>query len=122
NLSDVDIDSVTSGDVLQYDGSDWVNVPGSSFAGSSHTHSASAITSGTFDDARIKASNVTQHAGAISITSLSGYDANKYVDHSAVSIATGSNSGLSGGGNLTATRNLSVNINGLLDRDGFGSG
>lgn len=32
-----------------------------------HTHSASAITSGTFDDDRISESSVTQHQGALSI-------------------------------------------------------
>ena len=37
-------------------------------AGSSHAHAASDITSGTLTDARIAASNVTQHQAAISIT------------------------------------------------------
>jgi len=39
---------------------------------------------------------------------LSGFVANEHVDHSAVSIATGANSGLSGGGDITATRNLVI--------------
>lgn len=37
-----------------------------------HTHDASDVDSGTFDDARIGASNVTQHQGAISHDSLGG--------------------------------------------------
>lgn len=40
--------------------------------------------------------------------SLSNYVANEHVDHSSVSIATSATSGLSGGGNITTTRNLSV--------------
>lgn len=43
---------------------------------------------------------------------LSNFVANEHVDHSSVEIATAANSGLSGGGNITATRNLSVDISG----------
>lgn len=43
--------------------------------------------------------------------SLTNYDANKHVDHTAVSITAGT--GLTGGGTLAATRTLSVDINGL---------
>lgn len=39
----------------------------SAFAAASHTHDASAITSGTFANARIAQSNVTQHQGALTI-------------------------------------------------------
>lgn len=44
--------------------------------------------------------------------SLMNYVANDHVDHSSVSIATAADSGLSGGGDITATRNLVVDING----------
>ena len=45
--------------------------------------------------------------------SLLNFVANEHVDHSTVSIATASStSGLSGGGDITATRNLVVDING----------
>jgi hypothetical protein len=43
---------------------------------------------------------------------LSGFVANEHIDHTSVSIATGANSGLAGGGTIAATRNLSVDING----------
>ena len=44
---------------------------------------------------------------------LNNFVANEHVDHSSVQIATAANtSGLSGGGNITATRNLSVDITG----------
>ncbi len=47
--------------------------------------------------------------------SLSGFVANEHVDHSSVNITTAADSGLSGGGDLTSTRNLSVNIPGTTD-------
>lgn len=51
--------------------------------------------------------------GGVDHDALLNYVANEHVDHSAVQIATAANtSGLSGGGNITATRNLAVDING----------
>lgn len=51
--------------------------------------------------------------GGVDHDQLLNYVANEHVDHSAVQIATAANtSGLSGGGDITATRNLSVDING----------
>lgn len=44
----------------------------SAFATASHTHSTSDITSGTFADARIAASNVTQHQASLSIPISTG--------------------------------------------------
>ena len=45
-----------------------------------HTHAASDITSGTFADARIAESNVTQHQAALSITESQISDFGTYVD------------------------------------------
>jgi len=45
--------------------------------------------------------------------SLNNYDANKHVDHTAVSISAGA--GLTGGGTIAANRSLAVNPNGLVD-------
>lgn len=47
-------------------------------ADASHTHSAAAVTSGTFADARIAQSNVTQHQGAIAHQSISGSGTNTH--------------------------------------------
>jgi hypothetical protein len=44
---------------------------------------------------------------------LLNFVANEHIDHTAVSIATGLNSGLTGGGTIAATRNLSLDINAL---------
>mgnify|MGYP007100046760 CR=1 FL=1 len=49
----------------------------------------------------------------IAITGLSGYDANKYIDHTTVSMATAANSGLAGGGTIASTRTLSIDANNL---------
>jgi hypothetical protein len=69
------------------------------------------ITSGTFDNARIAQSNVTQHENAISHDSLSGFVTNEHIDHSSININTGD--ALTGGGDLTTSRTLNLNINGL---------
>lgn len=44
--------------------------------------------------------------------SLQNYVANEHVNHSSVQITTAADSGLAGGGDITATRNLVVDING----------
>jgi hypothetical protein len=50
--------------------------------------------------------SVVSSSAQIAIASVSGYDANRWVDHTAVSISAGS--GLSGGGTIAATRTLSL--------------
>lgn len=54
-----------------------------------HNHAASAVTSGTFDDARIAASNVTQHQAALSITESQISDLGTYQPTSAKGQANG---------------------------------
>lgn len=49
----------------------------------------------------------------VDITTLLGYDPNKYVDHTLVSITAGE--GLTGGGTIAATRTLSMAVNGLTE-------
>lgn len=70
DLSDVTITSIASGELLKWNGSAWVNntLAEAGIAASSHTHATSDITSGTFADARIAETNVTQHQAALSIT------------------------------------------------------
>lgn len=49
--------------------------------------------------------------------SFAGFVANEHIDHSTVSVSTAANtSGLTGGGNLTTTRNLAIDINGTTDK------
>lgn len=57
--------------------------------------------------------SVTVLPAGVDHNSLLNYVANQHVDHSTVSISTAAaSSGLTGGGNITATRNLVVDING----------
>jgi len=60
---------VTSGIQAQIDGK----------AATSHTHAASDIISGTMADARIAASNVTQHQAALSVTESQVSDLQSYL-------------------------------------------
>lgn len=57
---------------------------------------------------------VTQYEGDINHNALLNYDANRHIDHTAVSIST--DSGLDGGGDLTASRTISLAFNELSDR------
>ena len=71
---------------------------------------ASSLASGTLADARVAASNVTQHVAALETAldhdSLTGFVANEHINHTAVSISAGT--GLSGGGTIAASRTLSL--------------
>jgi hypothetical protein len=67
--SDVTLTSIASGELLKWNGSAWINntLAEAGIAAASHSHAASDITSGTFNNARIAAGNVTQHQNALSI-------------------------------------------------------
>lgn len=65
----------------------------------------------TYNDGTPSISAVVLPAG-VDHDQLLNFVANEHIDHSSVEIQTGANSGLSGGGNITATRSLVVDING----------
>ena len=66
----------------------------------------------TYNDAGPSITAVVLPAG-VDHDQLLNFVANEHIDHSSVQIATAANtSGLTGGGDITATRNLSVDING----------
>lgn len=66
----------------------------------------------TYNDGTPSITAVVLPAG-VDHDALANFVANEHVDHSTVSIATASgSSGLTGGGDITTTRNLSVDING----------
>lgn len=67
--SDVTITSITSGELLKWNGSAWINntLAEAGISAVGHTHAAADVTSGTFANARIAAGNVTQHQAALSI-------------------------------------------------------
>ncbi len=83
------------------------------FAPISHNHAASEIVSGTFADARIAQSNVIQHEAALNHDALSNWVANKHIDHTSVTLTA--DSGLSGGGDITANRSFSVNVQNSIE-------
>lgn len=59
-------------------------------------------------DANISETSVTQHEAAIDHDALTNFVTNEHVDHSAVEIQTLTNSGLSGGGDITTTRSIEL--------------
>lgn len=100
DVTDVAITSATAGEFLRYNGSSWVDTTLS--AGDIPDLDASKITAGTFADARIAQSNVTQHEGALSITESQISDLDSYVSKT----ATGTESMA---GSLTIAGDLTVN-------------
>ena len=70
DIGDVTITSVGAGELIKWNGSAWINntLAEAGIAEASHNHAAGDINSGTFADARIAESNVTQHQAALSIT------------------------------------------------------
>ena len=113
DITDVTITANSAGEILKWSGTAWINntLAEAGIAAASHTHATSDITSGTFDNARISAGNVTQHVASIDHDATLNFVANEHIDHSTVSISAGS--GLTGGGTIAANRTLSVDINGL---------
>jgi len=71
---------------------------------------------GDVSDANIvKKITLANFNAALDHDTLSGFVANEHIDHSTVSIATAADSGLSGGGDITTTRNLVVDIAGTTE-------
>lgn len=68
----------------------------------------------TYDDGANTITAAVLPAG-VDHDSLNNFVANEHVDHSTVEIATGADSGLTGGGDITATRNISVDITGTTE-------
>lgn len=124
DINNVNISTVGGGEVLQYDGanSEWINqtLSEAGIAATGHTHSSGDITD--FDEAAQDAvgamvdtsltytdsgPTLSVNESGVAHDSLSGYVANEHVDHSTVSISSGT--GLSGGGDITASRTISLN-------------
>jgi hypothetical protein len=114
-LTDTTITAPGAGDFLRYNGSTWLNT--TLVAGDIPSLDAAKITTGTFATARIpdldaaKITTGTFDIGRIPVASIDhdsllNFVANEHVDHSAVAI-TGS-SGLTGGGDLTASSSITV--------------
>ena len=71
---------------------------------------------GDIDDSNtVKKITFANLESSLNHDALSGFVANEHIDHSSVQIATAADSGLTGGGDITTTRNLSVDIAGTTE-------
>lgn len=100
DLSDVTITAAATGEFLRYDGAAWVDTV--LVAGDIPNLDAAKINTGTFADARIAQSNVTQHQAALSITESQISDLDSYVSKTATGTETMAGS-LSISGDLTVS-------------------
>ena len=81
NLTDTDVSSPVEGHVLMVNSSgDWENktLSAAGIASASHTHDAADVVSGSFVDARISQSSVTQHESAINHQNILGKGTNSH--------------------------------------------
>lgn len=110
DITDVALTSVADNEVLAYDNSsgDWINQTAAEagLAAASHNHAASDVTSGTFANARISESSVTQHEDAVDHDALANFVADEHVAHTSVTLTAGT--GLTGGGDISANRSFAV--------------
>ena len=92
SLLDIIITAVADNEVLSYDSGsgNWINQTASEagLAEASHNHAASDVNSGTFLDARIAQTNVTQHQGALSILESQISDLAAYITASSTDTLT----------------------------------
>jgi len=100
DVTDVTITSAASGEFLRYNGSAWVDTL--LVSDDIPDLSTSKVTTGTFADARIAESSVTQHEAALSITESQITDLDSYVSKT----ASGTESMV---GSLTIGGDLTVN-------------
>ena len=117
-----------NGQVLQSNGTDLVyatiavadeqvkvsaNDSTSKFLEDALTSADSSITITTLNDGSDEDLDLAVNEANVDHDALQNFEANEHIDHSTVEIATAaSTSGLTGGGDLTATRNLAVDITG----------
>jgi len=80
-LTDTTITDIATGEILKWTGAAWENntLAEAGIADATHTHATTDITSGTFADARIAQSNVTQHQAALIITESQISDLGSYL-------------------------------------------
>ncbi len=76
-----------------------------------------AVTNGKIADGTITGAdlNVNSVEAALNHDDLAGFVANEHIDHSSVSLLTPATGGLTGGGDITSSRTLTVNIPGVTD-------
>jgi hypothetical protein len=73
------------------------------------------LNSGIWSGSAQLPSGVVSGSSQIDHNSTTNYVANRHIDHSSVSISTGVGSGLTGGGDITTTRDLSIATGGVTN-------
>jgi hypothetical protein len=79
---------------------------------SSGTNATNPLETSTLNDGADEDFQIQFDESKVDHDNLSGFVANEHVDHTTVEIATAADSGLTGGGDITTTRNISVDITG----------
>lgn len=77
---------------------------------SNGVNATNALEASTLNDGADEDLQIQFDESKVDHDALSNFVANEHIDHSSVQIATAADSGLSGGGDLTTTRNLSLDI------------
>lgn len=118
DLSNVTESTVGNDEVLQYVTDHWENqtLAEAGISAVGHAHATSDITSGTFADARVAESNVTQHEGALTITESQISDLGSYITTSSTDTLTNkslSDSTTSIVDNLDNTKKLQFQVSGV---------
>jgi hypothetical protein len=120
NIGNVNISVLGNNDFIVWKSAsgEWQNRNAASIGLSTvgHTHAASDITSGTFVDARISQSSVTQHEGALTITESQISDLSHFSGswNDLTGLPTGFSDGTDDNTNI-ANANLSSNANRTVD-------
>lgn len=116
-LTDVTVTALTDGEVLVSASGVWINqtLAEAGIAAATHTHAASDITSGTLADARVAASNVTQHQATLSITESQISDLGTYLTAEADTLDSVTDRG------ATTTNNVTVGNLDATDGDFAGN-
>jgi hypothetical protein len=84
---------------------------GSGLTGGGDITASRTFNIGAGDGITVNADSISTNDSAIVLTALSGYVANQHIDHTSVSITAGN--GLSGGGDISATRSIALDLNEL---------
>jgi hypothetical protein len=84
-------------------------IAGNGLTGGGDITADRTLTVGAGDAIAVNSTAVSVNAGAIDIAALDNYDANKFIDHTGVTLTAGN--GLTGGGTIAASRSFAVKAN-----------
>lgn len=85
-------------------------------------NSTNPLEASTLNDAGNEDLQIQFDESKVDHDALNNFVANEHVDHSSVNINTNADSGLTGGGDITASRTLSVDINGTTSESSVADG